>query len=253
MFLRANTEDAFALFAEWGVSCAEVFFTTYSEYSAEFVRELLSKKGKMEAVSVHVLGTQFEPQLYSEHPRVRADAYYWLERAMKAAQTLGASYYTFHGLTRAKRTFRENLPRVSALTREISDYCTRFGVTLSFENVEWAFYNRLGIFRGLKQSCPKLKGVLDIKQARISGYDYRDYLSEMGHDISHVHVSDVDGNGKMCLPGRGTFDFDELFARLADVGFEGAILLENYGKDYGDFGQLKAAWEYLSEKAEKYA
>lgn len=253
MFLRANTEDAVALFAEWGVPCAEVFFTTFSEYSAEFARELNAKKGTMKVVSVHVLGTEFEPQLYSEHPRVRADAYYWLERAMKAAQTLGASYYTFHGLTRAKRTFRENIPRVSALTREISEYCAKFGVTLSFENVEWAFYNRPGVFHGLKQACPNLKGVLDIKQARISGYDYRDYLTEMGHELSHVHVSDVDENGKMCLPGQGTFDFDELFARLADVGFGGAVLLENYGKDYGDFGQLKAAWEYLAEKADKYA
>ena len=96
-------------------------------------------------------------------------------------------------------------------------------------------------------------GVLDIKQARISGYDYRDYLSEMGGAISHVHVSDIDKTGRMCLPGQGTFDFDELLNRLQGVGFQGAVLIENYAGDYSDMGQLKASYEFLAEKTEKYS
>ena len=73
----------------------------------------------------------------------------------------------------------------------------------------------------------------------------------MANSLTHVHVSDWDGE-KMCLPGEGKFDFDTLYKRLAGVGFNGAVLIENYGGDYKDFGQLKRAYEFLKEKAEKY-
>ncbi len=252
-FGRLYNEDALPLIAEWGAGCAEVFLTSFSEYSRAFGRLLAERKGELAVHSVHVLNTQFEPQLYSDHPRVKEDAFSWLARAMEAARELGASHYTFHGLARLKRTFREDIPRTAAKTKEIAEFCARYGVTLAYENVEWAFCNRPEVFRALKREYPALRGVLDIKQARISGYDWREYLKAMEGSLSHVHVSDLASDGSLCLPGRGTFDFDELFSRLRDAGFEGPVILENYGNDYGSFGEVKAACEFLAEKAEKYS
>ncbi len=74
----------------------------------------------------------------------------------------------------------------------------------------------------------------------------------MGGDIAHVHVSDIGTDGKMCLPGEGTFDFEELFRRLKGVGFDGPVLIENYNTDYGDLLQLKRSYEFLAELCEKY-
>ncbi len=253
LFGRLYNEDAVPLLAEWKAGCAEVFLTSFSEYSRDFGKLLAERKGDLPVHSVHVLNTQFEPQLYSDHPRVREDAFLWLARAMEAAQELGAHFYTFHGLARLKRTFRENVPRTAAKTREIAEFCARYGVTLSYENVEWAFIDRPEAFRALKKEYPALHGVLDVKQARISGYDWREYLKAMEGCLTHVHVSDVRADGGMCLPGRGTFDFDELFSRLRDAGFGGPVILENYGNDYGDFGEVKASLEFLAEKAEKYS
>ncbi len=105
----------------------------------------------------------------------------------------------------------------------------------------------------MKRECPSLMGVLDVKQARLSGYPYYEYLEEMGESLATVHASDIGADGKMCLPGRGTFDFDELFSRLRDVGFCGDVLLECYGKDYRELGEVKAAYEFLAEKAEKFS
>ncbi len=251
-FLRENNEEALALFDLWGISCAEVFLTSFSEYDPAFGALLAARKGRVDVHSVHVLNTQFEPQLYAEHPRVRKDAFDWLGRAMQAAQQLGARYYTFHGIARLKRTFRENFARTGEGTQRIFDFCAQYGITLAYENVEWAFYNRPGVFRELKARCPALAGVLDIKQAYITGYDWREYLAEMGGSIAHVHVSDRDGAGRMCLPGRGTFDFDELLQRLSDVGFDGPLLIENYKGDYADDEELIASYEFLAEKVEKY-
>ncbi len=249
LFMRLDTKDALPLFHEWNVPQAEVFFTSFCEYEPRFAKSVVEKKGNVHIHSVHALTTQYEPQLYSAHPRVRQDAFSILEKVMASAKILGAKYYTFHGLARIKRTFREDVERTGLLTAEIARFCAKYGVTLCFENVEWAFYNRPGIFRELKKFHPELKGVLDIKQARISGFEYGEYLEEMGENIAHVHVCDFTERGKNCLPGQGVFDFDELFSRLRAVGFGGTVFVENYGSDYGSFGDLKRAYEFLAEKA----
>ena len=252
LFLRRNNEEALPLFSEWGVPCAEVFLTSFCEYAPSFAEQLAANRGTTRIHSVHVLNTQYEPQLYAEHPRVLSDAYGWLEQVMQSAKIMGAKHYTFHGIARLKRTFRENFPRFAAETKKIFDFCMEYGVRLCYENVEWALYNRPGVFMELRRDCPDLGGVLDIKQARISGYDWREYLAEMGGRLATVHVSDITAEGKMCLPGQGVFDFEELFSRLADVGFAGAVLIENYARDFADPSQLRVSYEFLAEKAEKF-
>ena len=62
-----------------------------------------------------------------------------------------------------------------------------------------------------------------------------------------MHLSDVDDAGRICLPGRGTFDFEECLRRLKDAGFGGALLIEVYPRDYGGYGELKQSCEYLDE------
>ena len=251
LFLRKNNEEALPLFDAWGVPCAEVFLTSFCEYAPAFAHTLAAAKGGVEIHSVHVLNTQYEPQLYAEHPRVLEDANGWLREVLASANILGARNYTFHGIARLKRTFRENWQRFSAITAQIYETCRAAGVRLCYENVEWALYNRPGLFALLKKDCPDLGGVLDIKQARITGYDWREYLADMGESLATVHVSDVTAEGKMCLPGRGVFDFAELFARLRGIGFDGAVLIENYARDYDEPDELRRAFEYLADLAAK--
>ena len=251
LFLRKNNEEALPLFDAWGVPCAEVFLTSFCEYAPAFAHTLAAAKGGVEIHSVHVLNTQYEPQLYAEHPRVLEDANGWLREVLASANILGARNYTFHGIARLKRTFRENWQRFSAITAQIYETCRAAGVRLCYENVEWALYNRPGLFALLKKDCPDLGGVLDIKQARITGYDWREYLADMGESLATVHVSDVTAEGKMCLPGQGVFEFAELFARLRGIGFDGAVLIENYARDYGEPDELRCSFEYLADLAAK--
>lgn len=251
LFLRKNNEEALPLFDAWGVPCAEVFLTSFCEYAPAFAHTLAAAKGGVEIHSVHVLNTQYEPQLYAEHPRVLEDANGWLREVLASANILGARNYTFHGIARLKRTFRENWQRFSAITAQIYETCRAAGVRLCYENVEWALYSRPGLFALLKKDCPDLGGVLDIKQARITGYDWREYLADMGESLATVHVSDVTAEGKMCLPGQGVFEFAELFARLRGIGFDGAVLIENYARDYGEPDELRCSFEYLADLAAK--
>ncbi len=251
LFLRKNNEDALPLLEELGVKTAEVFLTTFSEYGYPFADLLKERKGRLFINSVHDLNTGFEPQLFNAHPRARADAFEWLEKVLQSANALGAPYYTFHGTARMKRAARlqgaDNFPKMIECFAQILEVCQTHGVQLCLENVEWATYNRPSVFATLAQELPQLRGVLDIKQARISGYPYEDYLTEMGERLAYAHVSDIDEKGKICLPGRGVFDFDTLVKRLNDVGFDGALLVEVYTDNYGEPVELKQSCDYLDE------
>ena len=256
LFLRKQNEEALPLLNELGVRTAEVFLTTFSEYEKAFAEKLSAVKGNVEINSVHILNTQFEPQLFGAHPRVRQDAFFWLDKVLDCAGVLRAPYYTFHGTARVKRASRsgdkDDFTSIIDGFRRIDDACKKKGVTLCLENVEWSTYNRVGVFSKIKQGLPDLKGVLDIKQARISGYPYEEYLNEMGESIAYAHLSDIDERGKMCLAGKGVFDFDTLIKRLQDVGFNGALLIEAYAGDYEKQEELKTACDYLQELLYKH-
>lgn len=256
LFLRENNEDALPLLEKLGVKTAEVFLTSFSEYGYPFADLLKERKGELFINSVHDLNTGFEPQLFNAHPRVRVDAFGWLEKVLESANALGAPYYTFHGTARVKRASRsgdkDDFTSIIDGFRRIDDACKKKGVTLCLENVEWSTYNRVGVFSKIKQGLPDLKGVLDIKQARISGYPYEEYLNEMGQSIAYAHLSDIDERGKMCLAGKGVFDFDTLIKRLQDVGFNGALLIEAYAGDYERQEELKTACDYLQELLYKH-
>ena len=256
LFLRKNNEDALPLLNGLGVKTAEVFLTSFSEYGEAFAKLLASRKGDLSVNSVHILNTEFEPQFFNLHPRARADAYAWLEKVLDGANILGAKHYTFHGIARVKRASRsgehDDIVRMIENFRPLISACENRGVRLCLENVEWATYNRAGLFSLIKNELPSLLGVLDIKQARISEYPYEAYIEDMGERLAYAHLSDIDEHGKIRLPGQGVFDFETLIKRLKDAGFDGALLIEVYTGDYGQESELKIACDFLDELLYKH-
>ena len=252
LFGRKTTEQALEFLAQSKIPCAEVFLESYCEYSEDFGKLLKSVQGDISVHSVHVLTTQFEPQLYSVNQRAQDDSFKLLEMAMSCAQQVNAKYYTFHGGARFKKTpIKLDFDRVGALTQKVIDTASKHGVTLAYENVHWGYYNYIGFFNEIKKRTVGLKATLDIKQARQSDIEYKDFINEMKGDIVTVHLSDLDQNGKMCLPGKGITDFSDLFLRLKDVGFDGALLLEVYQNDYKTFEELFSSYDYIQNLAQK--
>ena len=248
LFGRFFTEDALKFLSDNKVKTCEVFLESYCEYKKEFGETLNKCKGETEIHSVHTLTTQFEPQLYSLNVRAQEDSFSLLKDTMQAAKACGAKYYTFHGQARLKKTpISINFERSGAITQKIIDVCGNYGVTLAYENVHWGYYNYVGFFKELKNRTCGLKGTFDIKQARQSGVDYREFIKEMGEDIVTAHLSDIDENGKMCLPGRGITDFKDVIKRLKDVGFDGAVLLEVYQNDFKEFSELFDSLAYITD------
>lgn len=246
LFKRQYNEDAVKTLNSLGVKTCEVFLGTYSEYTKEFATLVSDRKGDMQVHSIHTLNTHFEPQLFGDNPRAIDDAYKIMGDCLTCANILGAKNYTLHGIARFKKNILyNNYDKIGAKMLKLKDFCLSYGVDLCLENVEWAYYNHVGFYREVSRFCPNLKTCLDVKQARISGDNVFDYIEEMGENINTVHLSDVNENGKICLPGRGVTDFEEIFSRLYDKGFNGAMLIEVYNEDYKELIELKESLDYL--------
>jgi sugar phosphate isomerase/epimerase len=62
-----------------------------------------------------------------------------------------------------------------------------------------------------------------------------------------VHLCDYNEEGKLSLPGNGTFDFVKLFYNLLKMGYKGNAMIEVYPENYKTYDELIACYDYLNE------
>lgn len=231
-----HTEDALRQIGEMGLSLCEIFLDSYSEYDEAFVLTLLDivRSYQLKVHSVHAMGTQFEPQLFSVNDRQKKDAYHVLGRVMKAARILGAECFVFHGPLNLKRSFhRRNYDVFGRTVDEIADFCSDFGIKLAWENVHWCAYSMPGFARELREHCgtDNLYYTLDLKQAAFSGYAIQEYIEDMDGDMVNLHICDYslsDDGVRPLLPGKGECDWEAVRDALARQGYRGPAIIEVY-------------------------
>lgn len=245
---RRETEESAAHLRNWPLDFVEVFLETFSEYRRTFGAVVRANLGAMPCRSVHVKGTQFEPDLFSASPRQQKDAMRLLEGAMQAAQVLGAEYYVFHGPGVMHHDIKPlNIGNVRERIPQILALCRKYGVQFLWENVSWCTMRTPEDVYSVREAFPQAGFVLDLKQALRSGQDAFAILRAMGDRLCHVHVMDWDENGKLCLPGEGTFDFYRLRKALEEIGYNGGILLEPYAQHTLDEDKVKKSLRYLRD------
>ncbi len=255
MFGRLYNEDAITVLDELDSKVCEVFLETYCEYTEDYARLLKSRKSdNLKVHSIHTLNTHFEPQLFSPCERTKRDAVEIFENCLRAGKVLNANYYTLHGKARLKKsTVFTDFKQIGEDMHYLTQITARYGMKLTLENVEWAYYGKPGFFTKIRDYAPDLFCCLDVKQARESGFDYTEYLEEMCDRVKTVHLSDIDEFGKTALPSKkGKFNFEELFKKLAYNGFNGNCVIEIYKENFTEIKDLKYALEYLRNIKEKF-
>lgn len=246
LFTRYHTEDALPVVRDLGAETAEVFMSTFREYKPEFGRLYVRNKGDLPIHSIHTLNQHFEPELFNISPRTVEDAEEWLRLALDNGRMMGAKFYTFHGPARLKRKpYHIDFATFGPKVKHVDEICHEYGVTLCYENVHWAYYNYPEFITSLSPYDADLRTTLDIKQAMQAEVDVYAYLDAMGSRLATVHVVDYDDGKTLCLPGRGSFDFKAFFQRLADMGFEGAVLIEAYQNNFKEVYELQDSLQYL--------
>lgn len=241
---KVETEDALSLLKEVGAETCEVYLKTFYEYRPEFAKKYAANVAGAEAFAVCVQPLGFEPQLFSENRRVRGDGLYWLDQVARSAQLFGAKNYLLRGVQCEESSVDKTLERLCG----IGEFCSRYGLNLCLENSVFGTYSRPNTFKRYLSSVPALCGSLNLAAARKSAYPYGMYIKDMSGAIACVKLSDVDENGKTCLPGQGVLNYKEIFARLFGAGFNGVAILD---APCGDITAVKRSLDYVKEIAQK--
>lgn len=243
-FTRYETEDALNLISQTGAETCEIYLNTFYEYRPEFAKKYAERLNGVKVNCVRVAPYNFEPNLSSESRRVRGDGFYWLDQVMRSAQLFGAENFAFHG-----QGGGDNLDYTAWWLRETSDFCARYGVKFCLENSLSGTYESPTLFKELKTRAPQLCGALNLTDARASGYPYQMFVKDTAGAIAYARVSDADGNGNPCLPGKGVYDFKEFFKVLKNEGFDGDVIID-CGK-FAEAEELKKTVEFLKQIADK--
>ena len=248
-FDRLMLEDAPALFRQWGVRFAEYYLNSYCEYDPVFVDRLAreTEDAGISVVGVHPMSLQYEPLLFTPHPRQRADAMKAYELVLRAGERLHADHYVMHGPVVLNGVAKNlQLERLAPIFDLLSDMAEDHGLHLTLENVSYSIMPTPEIGLKLRSVLKRpLYHTLDIKQSIRAGIDPIEFVKAFGEHILAVHACDCSftgGSPRYCLPPHGEFDFRGLISALEKKGFSGAVLLEAYSDMFQDPKELFDAY-----------
>lgn len=228
---QLETDDAAAHIAELPLDTCEVFLETPSEYTTDFTFRMRYNMNNFPVTSVHPLGTQFEPQLFGRAARQSDDAFAMFANVCRAAESLGAAYYIFHGPFGVRGHLSPaNIPFLEERFDQMRERAARHHLRVLWESVSWCSVATPEDVRILLKRIPDAEFVLDTKQVHQAGVDPLDMLRAMRGHVRHLHVLDWTADGKLCLPGRGVFDWQQFARVLREDGFDGAVILEPYAQ-----------------------
>ena len=245
-FYPQKTEEALALLGKYDINVAEIFINSFNELSTEFLTKLqhISTENQIRISSIHPFTCCIEGLLFfSDYERRFYDGLKIYESYSKAAQFLGAKILVMHGdMYHNKLSIKEIAERYIIL----SDICSKYGVTLTLENVVKFASESVDYIRKLLKLCGgKLKLTFDIKQSIRSKVDPFLFIDEFGQDIVHLHISDNNMESDCLPPGEGIFDFEKFISKLSEIRYGGDAIIELYSKNFSTIDQLKQSINFL--------
>ena len=245
-----ETERSLELLCARGVRMVELFINAPCETTPASVRDFarIARGAGVSICSVHPYSSVLEPFFFfSDYRRRFEDALLLYEGFYHAANELGAKIVCMHGDRRGgkleDKTYYERFG-------ELALHAKKFGITLAQENVAYCRSGDAAFVRAMRAYLGgEARFVLDLKQTVRAGGTALEMLEAMGEQVVHLHLSDHNGAGQDCLPpGEGCFDFPAFWARLRELGYKGAGVVELYQENYRDMDQLLQSTSWLQEQ-----
>ncbi|MCH5165525.1 MAG: sugar phosphate isomerase/epimerase [Clostridiales bacterium] len=244
-FNTVSAENMFELMRKMRIDTTEMCLYTFSDYEKDYIDSLAQLRGNIDVVAVAPLATQFEPQLFSPNVRVRNDAELLFRKVCYACFAFGAKYYTFCGPINLTGVKQFDYRRLAQRFMQLSEIAASYGVKLSLKNLRWSFASTPEFFKNILEACPGLFATLSVYHAESAGYDIREFLDVCPPErVSLIKVQDFVKN-EWCLPGKGKFRFDRLFAELDHRQITAPVVFSAQSDSYTDFVQVREGFEYL--------
>ena len=253
-FYPMETEKALKIAAEGGISLFEIHFSTFSELTDGYLKEMrkMLRYYGAQVHSVHPFYSALESAMFfSDYSERRfADGLEIYKQFFHAAARLGAEYLVFHG--------GQNIGKARVMVSQdeyIERYNTifecgrQYGVSLLHENVYThtaqtpEFCRRLIEYLGEKALF-----TFDNKQAYRAGFDSLEFIRALSGHIRNLHISDRNREHDCLLPGKGTEDFTAMRAALSGDDDKACWNIEVYNDAFKDVEEIRLSLRYLDMK-----
>jgi D-psicose/D-tagatose/L-ribulose 3-epimerase len=148
----------------------------------------------------------------------------------------------------------EEKARSVAYLREVAPYAEERGVTIALEYLnrfEMYLTNTAADLAAIVREVdhPRVRMMYDTFHAHIEEKDPRAALRECADVLVHVHVSENDRS----TPGAGQVEWDETFAGLDEIGYDGWVVIEAFGDALPELAGATKIWRRMFESEEQLA
>lgn len=195
----------------------------------------------------------------SPDPNVRRAAYIQLRWQIECAAALGATkvigpmFQTLGRFTGEGPT-EEELDRVVELLTAVAPDAQRAGITLVIEPLnrfECYVCNTAAAAAELARrvDSPAVGVMVDTFHANIEEKDTIAALAAAGDRLVHVHASESDRG----TPGTGQVDFPGVFRALGEIGYDGEVVIEAFGRAVPELAAATRIWRDTFSSPEELA
>ena len=188
-----------------------------------------------------------------DHP---AEAQAFLKRALDVVKALGAwclsgvTYSTLGKLSGAPPTEAE-YAAIAAALKPVARHAASLGLELGLEpcnRYETHLLNTGAQAVALIERIgePNLFVHLDTYHMAIEEEGFRAPIVALGRHLRYIHLSE---SGRR-IPGRGNVNWNEVFAGLAAIGYDGDLVLESFVSIHPDIARALAVWRPVAPSIE---
>lgn len=180
----------------------------------------------------------YNNDLINENNEINEDVMKRMKDAISYASMFGCKKCTLHLGKYYKNTKREKAVEAVLVPLVIlCEFAEKYGINIMIENMpsdhELGYSPSEILYLIEKSKMNNLKFILDTGHAHCSKFSYEEYIDLLKDYLYHMHFSDNNGlSDQHKKMGLGTIDFDKLFVKLNEVGYNQLHCMEIIFKDY---------------------
>lgn len=238
--------------AETGFDVIEILLPNSMDFDARTVKRQLRENNLEVACSLNLPKEAHIPF----YPKV---ALALMQKALDKTAALDANFLggVLHagiGVFSGNPLTEQEKEIITDVWGQAAAYAGKLGITIGIEPInryESYVCNTAANVRELieKTGVTNLALHLDTFHMNIEETNFYDPVTASGTLLKHIHITESNRG----MPGEGTVNWDELFAALRAIDFEGNLVLENFSSSVPGMQQAVSLWQKSPHNAQELA
>ncbi|MEM5470336.1 sugar phosphate isomerase/epimerase [Hoeflea sp. AS60] len=171
-------------------------------------------------------------------------------RALGASLICGPMHSTLGHFSGVGPTEEEFASSISS-QRLIGEHAAGLGITVALEALNRFECYLVNTMDGLAAHLadighPNIRAMYDTFHANIEETDPIGALTRNTASVAHIHISENDRG----VPGRGNIPWRETYAAIRDIGYDGWLTIESFGRGLPDLAAATKVWRDFAESPE---